>query len=121
MIQGSLFDEQMRVQAEQSVWWAEDLRRQLTAAEARLTAVERERDALRQRLAEMERAARDADMLERVRQGLGLPARGAGDRGRLLKALTHLAAEVHPDRWQGSPVAEECTKAVLRLRDTLMP
>jgi hypothetical protein len=34
-------------------------------------------------------------------------------------AWPHLAAAVHPDRWQGSPVAEEVTKRVLALRDTL--
>jgi hypothetical protein len=33
------------------------------------------------------------------------------------RALTLLAATVHPDRWQGSLVAGECTKAVLTLRD----
>lgn len=35
----------------------------------------------------------------------------------LERLLTKLAAEVHPDRWQGSPVAEEAVKRVLALRD----
>jgi hypothetical protein len=47
------------------------------------------------------------------------PQPGASDRPTLAKELTRLAAQCHPDRWQGSPVAEECTKAVLRLRDSL--
>jgi chromosome segregation ATPase len=33
------------------------------------------------------------------------------------RALKLLAAQVHPDRWQGSPIAEELTKEVLALRD----
>jgi hypothetical protein len=33
--------------------------------------------------------------------------------------LTKLLSVVHPDKWQGSPVAEELTKAVLELRERL--
>ena len=32
------------------------------------------------------------------------------------RALKCLAAEVHPDRWQGSPIADELVKRVLALR-----
>jgi len=117
--QGTLFDEQLRARAEQATWEVAGLQDELTEARTRIAALERERETLRMRLATLERAERDAATLRRVRQGLGLPMPDDDDRDRLVKALTRLAAEVHPDRWQGSPVAEELTKRVLALRDTL--
>jgi hypothetical protein len=36
------------------------------------------------------------------------------------RALRHLAAVAHPDRWQGHAVAEELTKLVLDLREQVV-
>lgn len=50
----------------------------------------------------------------------GTRAHSADDvRAELATALTHLAAEVHPDHWQDSAVATEMTKRVLALREKI--
>jgi hypothetical protein len=41
------------------------------------------------------------------------------DQAWLVKELTRLLSVCHPDKWRGSPVAEELTKAVLAVRQRL--
>lgn len=42
------------------------------------------------------------------------------DQSWLLREMTRLLTLCHPDKWQGSPVAEELTKHVLEVRQRLM-
>jgi hypothetical protein len=103
----------------------EQLRARVVAAEAALDEAERENHHLTADKAALTQRVRDleirmhlwqarADMQELLR----VLERGHVPQVREMHAaLTRLAAQVHPDRWQGSPVAEECTKLVLALRD----
>src|SRR5262249_20996946 len=128
--QPTLFDEAMRQTAEQATWRADVLRADLHAAEETIEHLEAENARLRQQVQSLEKDKEWAElrlaalqgsigsMLREERARLGAETE-AESKARLVKALTQLTAEVHPDRWQGSPVAEELTKRVLALRDTL--
>ena len=124
--QGTLFDEQCRQTAEQVTWWAEGLRQDLHEAQTDLASLEAENAELRQQVQRLTKEKEWAELRLAALQGsLGHTLREvrteteADSKARLVRALTRLAAEVHPDRHGGSEVAEECTKAVLRLRDSL--
>ena len=127
----TLFDGRVRHELEQTMWRMQDLRHSLGEDQARFQEADAENTALRSRVgaleAEKTRLEQRVWVLEaeaRVREWamrLASPGLPAGDdaRAALIRALTRLAADVHPDRWQDSAVAEEVTKRVLALRDTL--
>jgi hypothetical protein len=59
-----------------------------------------------------------ADSLhDRLRQQTPEPV--GADQAWLVKELTRLLSVCHPDKWQNSPVAEELTKEVLKVRQRL--
>lgn len=77
-----------------------------------------ERRALQRRIIQLE--AETSALTTLLRRGTQLSAPASqSSTDALVRALTRLAAQVHPDRHGGAAVAEEVTKAVLKLRDEL--
>ena len=116
--QQTLFDMAMRDELEAVTWGYQALQRDLEQARAHIHGLEAENQRLTQRIhvLETEASLRPWEILIARCQAHG--PHGADDvRAELATALTHLAATVHPDRWQDSAVAEELTKRVLALRD----
>ena len=116
--QHTLFDMAMRDELEAVTCGYQSLWRDLEQARARIHGLEEEHQRLTQRINELETEAslRQWEIIIARCQAHG-PHSADDVRAELTTALTHLAAEVHPDRWQDSAVAEELTKRVLALRD----
>jgi len=123
--QATLFDETMRQTAEQATWRADGLQDALSEAWKTIERLEAENAQLRQKVQALTAQLntlrqRGVKELARIfRMPLYPWQDGQAEPQDLVKALTKLAAEVHPDRHGGSAIAEECTKAVLHLRDSL--
>ena len=89
---------------------------------ARIRDLEEQLDATKAQLAAAQAVIRDLtvrntalETVLRLHPTPSLPAESI-PRTTLDRALQCLAAEVHPDHWQGSPIAEELVKRVLALR-----
>jgi hypothetical protein len=120
--QPTLFDMAMHDELEHTTLWARGLQQDLAVAEGRIAALKAENTRLQQQVQSLEEQVSTLRRLGRAECIFNTPfpwQRDQADIQGLVKALTHLAAEVHPDRWQGSAVAEELTKRVLALREKI--
>jgi TolA-binding protein len=109
MTQAALFDLEMHARLERTTLAADGLWRDLQEAQQRIAHLETENTRLRKQVQDVQR------QLDAARRF----GHATVEREALVKALTALVGKCHPDKWQGSPVAEEVTKELLSLRDTL--